>query len=118
MKQFDDVLYTPYSYDGPHATSSASASAFLPDKPVVGDLLGAADIPVSNDGIAMPNDEMLAAADNVELPSRPRRRRVKKRFDKLGGEHSGIPEVFVFEFGTVVCWGMTEIQEKRFLSSM
>ena len=27
-------------------------------------------------------------------------------------------EIFLFEYGTVVIWGMTESQEKRFLSSL
>jgi len=27
-------------------------------------------------------------------------------------------EVYVFSYGTVVIWGMTEAQERRFLSSM
>jgi len=27
-------------------------------------------------------------------------------------------EIFIFDYGTVVIWGMTETQEKRFLSSM
>ena len=27
-------------------------------------------------------------------------------------------EIFIFEYGTVVIWGMTEAQEKRFLSSL
>lgn len=29
-----------------------------------------------------------------------------------------VPDVFLFEYGTVVIWGMTEKEEKRFLSSL
>lgn len=81
------------------------------------DLLGAPDLPVSSDGTIAPSGNSRNTRENTEPSSRPRRR-MKKRFDKVGGEHSVTPEVFVFEFGVVVCWGMTEAQEKRFLSSM
>lgn len=33
-------------------------------------------------------------------------------------EEEWVPDVFLFEYGTVVIWGMTEKEEKRFLSSM
>jgi uncharacterized Rmd1/YagE family protein len=29
-----------------------------------------------------------------------------------------VPDVFLFEYGTVVIWGMTEKEEKRFLGSL
>ena len=115
VKQFDDVIYTPYSYDGPHA--SASSMFRNTENVPVADLLRAPDLPVHSDGTVVPSGDAVSTLDNTELTLRPRRR-VKRRFDKVGGEHSATPEVFVFEFGVVVCWGMTEAQEKRFLSSM
>jgi uncharacterized Rmd1/YagE family protein len=64
------------------------------DAPRTGDLLGISEL-------------------NAENPdSRP-----KKRKGKFYAE-STEAEVFLFEYGTVVIWGMTESQEKRFLSSM
>lgn len=33
-------------------------------------------------------------------------------------EEDWIPDVFLFEYGTVVIWGMTEKEEKQFLRSM
>jgi uncharacterized Rmd1/YagE family protein len=33
-------------------------------------------------------------------------------------EEEWVPDVFLFEYGTVVIWGMTEKEEKRFLSSL
>ncbi|OCF78803.1 cytoplasmic protein [Kwoniella mangroviensis CBS 8886] len=33
-------------------------------------------------------------------------------------EEEWVPDVFLFEYGTVVIWGMTEKEEKRFLSSI
>ncbi|KAF8308201.1 DUF155-domain-containing protein [Clavulina sp. PMI_390] len=117
VKQFDDVLYTPYSYDGPLETIAPASQA---EQPAIGDLLGASDIPFSSsDGTVVPSvtNDLNRRALEGDLTLRPRRR-VKKKFDKIGGEHSAAAEVFVFEFGVVVCWGMTEPQEKRFLSSI
>ena len=39
--------------------------------------------------------------------------RKKSKFSETTTE----AEIFIFEYGTVVIWGMTEAQEKRFLSS-
>lgn len=108
------MLYTPYSYDGPFEPTSEAQNL---NELAVGDLLGASDLLVSSDGTAVPSSESRRHSTEGEASTRPRRR-VKKRFDKVGGENSATPEVFVFEFGVVVCWGMTETQEKRFLSSM
>lgn len=33
-------------------------------------------------------------------------------------EEEWVPDVFLFEYGTVVIWGMTEKEEKRFLGSL
>lgn len=60
---------------------------------VTGDLLGVPEL----------------RADNVSVPKAR-----KNKFDTTSTE----AEIFLFEYGTVVIWGMTEAQEKRFLSSM
>lgn len=33
-------------------------------------------------------------------------------------EEDWVPDVFLFEYGTIVIWGMTEKEEKQFLRSM
>jgi uncharacterized Rmd1/YagE family protein len=70
---------------------------------------------------------------NTNKPSVPRR---KTGFSKTPGgknrnppnngdetdddehEEEWVPDVFLFEYGTVVIWGMTEKEEKRFLGSL
>lgn len=39
----------------------------------------------------------------------------KRKFDQGGGTGA---EMFLFNYGVVVIWGMTEAEEKRFLTSM
>lgn len=121
VKQFDDVLYTPYSYEPPRGTSLTAADTD-PQVTAVGDLLGVPDIVLSSDTtLASVLDALPSPAlEDPESGTIRPRRRVKRRtkFDKVGSDHPAATEVFIFEFGTVVCWGMTESQEKRFLSSM
>ncbi|KAF8336575.1 DUF155-domain-containing protein [Cantharellus anzutake] len=96
-KLFDEAIYSPYSFAGPRSEADHHPA------PISGDLLGIPEL-VRND---------------VTVRERRSTKTVKRRpkFDKVGQE--GIDaEVFLFEYGTVVCWGMTEAQEKRFLSSI
>jgi uncharacterized Rmd1/YagE family protein len=44
--------------------------------------------------------------------------RGKGRICNLLGESPEIADVFIFKYGTVVIWGMTEEEEQRFLASM
>jgi uncharacterized Rmd1/YagE family protein len=93
----DEVIYTPYAYDPP--SSSRSKLHSQPSSHTqVGDLLGVPEL--------RPDDD-----DDEDAP---RRRKKKSKFDTTMTE----AEIFMFEYGTVVIWGMTEPQEKRFLSSM
>ncbi|KAF8328268.1 uncharacterized protein EI90DRAFT_3126462 [Cantharellus anzutake] len=130
-KLFDEAIYSPYSFAGPRSEADHHPA------PISGDLLGIPEL-VRNDvsqhasQAAQPSpksshkwlvDDASYSLHRVPSESTVRERRstktVKRRpkFDKVGQE--GIDaEVFLFEYGTVVCWGMTEAQEKRFLSSM
>jgi len=93
-KLIDDVIYTPYSYEPPtngQATLSPKPSTRAP----IGDLLGIPELQ---------EDEEQGAT-------------VKKAKSKFHTPTSEA-EIFMFSYGTVVIWGMTESQEKRFLSSM
>lgn len=69
---------------------------------VTGDLLGVPELATS--------DGMVTAT-----PSTPTVKRKGSKWDAAG---TGDAEIFLFSYGTVVIWGMTEQQEKRFLSSL
>lgn len=69
---------------------------------VTGDLLGVPELATS-DGMATATPPTAAA------------KRKGSKWDPIG---TGDAEIFLFSYGTVVIWGMTEQQEKRFLSSL
>ncbi|KAF8999103.1 hypothetical protein BDQ17DRAFT_1391588 [Cyathus striatus] len=95
-KLIDEVIYTPYIYDPPSSIQENRQSR--PDsQPVTGDLLG---IPELRD-------------ENGDVQSGVVRKK-KSKFDTTAPE----AEIFLFPYGTAVIWGMTEAQEKRFLSSI
>ena len=90
----DEVIYTPYSYKPAIPQTSQGAgqnSEILP----TGDLLGMSDLLPENG-------------------SSPHTRKRSTKFTETPTQ----AEIFLFEYGTVVIWGMTETEEKRFLSSM
>lgn len=92
----DDVIYTPYMYDPPpnaHDRHSQAAS-----HPPVGDLLGIPEL----------EENCESEDDNIK------KKKKSSKFDTTATE----AEIFLFDYGTVVIWGMTEAQEKRFLSSL
>ncbi|KII91211.1 hypothetical protein PLICRDRAFT_173101 [Plicaturopsis crispa FD-325 SS-3] len=90
-KLIDEVIYTPYIYDPP--SDDNRESQFHGRKASdTGDLLGVPE---------------LVEAD-VRAPKK------KSKFDATPTE----AEIFMFEYGTVIIWGMTEAQERRFLSSI
>ena len=97
-RMIDEAIYTPYVYDPPATTQDIRRSK-LKFKSQTGDLLG---IP-----------ELHADDSETDLNTRQRSKK-KSKFDATPTE----AEIFMFDYGTVVIWGMTEIQEKRFLSSM
>lgn len=91
-KLIDEVIYTPYLYQPAQSTDTRQFTARAQALPE-GDLLGIPEL--------RPDDEQ---------PSKPK----KRKFDATSAE----AEIFLFEYGTVVIWGMAEAQEKRFLSSL
>jgi uncharacterized Rmd1/YagE family protein len=91
-KLIDEVIYTPYVYDPPDAPT------LRPELyAATGDLLGIPE---------------LRENDNSEHTVMKKKK--KSKFDTTATE----AEIFLFDYGTVVIWGMTEAQEKRFLTSM
>ncbi|PBK94648.1 DUF155-domain-containing protein [Armillaria gallica] len=91
-KLIDEVIYTPYLYQPAQSTDTRQSTARAQALPE-GDLLGIPELRPDN-----------------EQPTKPK----KRKFDATSAE----AEIFLFEYGTVVIWGMTEAQEKRFLSSL
>ncbi|TFY74714.1 hypothetical protein EWM64_g9299 [Hericium alpestre] len=108
-RKIDDVIYTPYIYDlsprsSPHEPRPPSKVRWQSDdhqaQAQTGDLLGVPEL--------RPTSE---AEDHQDTQTQ---RRKRSKFDQTADE----AEIFLFPFGTVVIWGMTEAQEKRFLSSL
>ncbi|KAF4616968.1 hypothetical protein D9613_008523 [Agrocybe pediades] len=92
-KLIDDVIYTPYVYDPPQSSYESR-----PMSAPTGDLLGIPE---------------LREDEEEEAQQTPKKRKASK-FDTTATE----AEIFLFDYGTVVIWGMSESQEKRFLSSL
>ncbi|KAH9849604.1 DUF155-domain-containing protein [Lenzites betulinus] len=110
-----DVIYTPYVYepsassDQPATQSRVHFQAAAQDPDHTGDLLGVPELaPAASDVDG-------GVASGVDAPEASNGKRKKKsKFADTPTE----AEIFIFEYGTVVIWGMTEAQEKRFLSSL
>lgn len=108
----DDVIYTPYVYEPPQASQrhvrfqsqQVSSESEANPPPVTADLLGVEEL-APKDTAPIPHDEPI----NGTTKSRK-----KSKFQEVPTQ----AEIFLFQYGTVVIWGMTEAQEKRFLSSM
>ena len=98
----DEVIYTPYVYESPLSSSSDRQSSTIQSpQNHTADLLGVPELaPVNSEG------------GNGAKEGKRR----KGKF--LQVEPPRQAEIFMFQYGTVVIWGMTEAQEKRFLSSM
>lgn len=93
-KLIDEVIYTPYTYQSMDGRQSIVKS----QPPAEGDLLGIPEL----------------HAEEERDPNEMRTMKKKSKFDATPTQ----AEIFLFEYGTVVIWGMTESQEKRFLSSL
>jgi len=99
-KMIDEAIYTPYFYrpsdssEDHHHRPSHQARTHKP----TGDLLGIPEL----------------RHEEEELDG-PRTSKKKSKFDTTDSEEG---EIFLFEYGTVVFWSMTEPQERRFLSSL
>ena len=111
----DDVIYTPYAYDPPASRhvhfSSQSQHTDSSPPPREGDLLG---VPELAPGEFANNDTDVSAGPHAGEDLVAKQKRKKSKFSEVPAE----AEIFLFQYGTVVIWGMTEAEEKRFLSSM
>ncbi|TFY51304.1 hypothetical protein EVG20_g11063 [Dentipellis fragilis] len=131
----DDVIYTPYVYEHANANAHATSTPPVSHSPTrvrwqqqqrpsapgaqTGDLLGVPELRPPEDGdqdhngTAQEHDGE-ARGHEQEVGGGQVRTRKKSRFDTTADE----AEIFLFPYGTVVIWGMTEAEEKRFLSSL
>ncbi|KZT10261.1 DUF155-domain-containing protein [Laetiporus sulphureus 93-53] len=108
----DEVIYTPYSYALASESSSGTQrqvhfegqSETLEQTGQTGDLLGVPELVPDANGTQVTDGEQTA------------KKMKRNRF--LTDEMPKEAEIFMFKYGTVVLWGMTEAQEKRFLSSI
>jgi uncharacterized Rmd1/YagE family protein len=130
-KRFDECIYSPYSYGtkGPEDVASTAVLGGRPDqrqrrfsdsaievehenerrRDNLIDLQAEDDMPVLNDNEDLEGAErppMIHADSDPQMET--------PDFDVL--VHT--PEVFLFEYGTVVLWGMTLQEEKRFLKEI
>lgn len=118
----DEVIYTTYSYETSQARLSSSFNQDSqardgihrqppppPSRTNVGDLLGVPELRTTE------GDEMITGDDVISNKSKDANGKRRKKFDSGKGQYA---EIFLFEYGTVVIWGMTEVEERRFISSM
>ena len=108
-RTFDDIIYTPYTYQHapPRRTPSTARGAMRTgsDATVTGDLLG---VPELLDDATAENE----ASQHGAIA------KGKQRVLLEGNHEEHMADVFIFKYGTVVIWGMTQAEEQRFLSSM
>ena len=133
-KQFDECIYTPYNYEQPRRTNDTesivldgpsiphqrerrfSDSALEVEETTSQRREDLIDIKTSAGDISLDdgNDHELS---NHTFPS-PINHTSSALSDLDFDTHVHTPEVFLFQYGTVVIWGMTLSQETHFLSEI
>ncbi|KAF3906276.1 hypothetical protein ABW20_dc0102857 [Dactylellina cionopaga] len=101
-KQFDECIYTPFSYLYQKRQREQTEQ----------DLIDFQELQMS--------EPLTAAVLGPQSPSSPTLERTQESGDALSfvDTHLITPEVFLFEYGVVVIWGMTLQEEKRFLKDI
>jgi len=143
-KQFDECIYSPYNYDYLKKDGKKGGSE-RPSSPIEERLVRIATSPRLKErrysdsaveiedntahrredlidlqaGIGPPavDASALVPEDFVDLDRRERDD-LRERDNSDLSTTVDTPEVFVFDYGTVVTWGMTVAQERRFLSDL
>lgn len=110
---FDEVLYTPYSYDSKPSPDNSKAKSTSNS----GDLLGVPELAPAND-VASP--ELYTSHLDTQSSSEIYTPQHGNKYtaDKPWADEPTQPEVFLFAYGTIVLWGMSEAEERRFLTSL
>ncbi|KAH9171066.1 DUF155-domain-containing protein [Lactarius sanguifluus] len=105
-RTIDDVIYTTYFYGTPDRPP-ATVVDVVNSTPAAGARGG------GGKGIAATTGDLLGVPElaTAEAPA-------KRKGSKWDTSGTGEAEIFLFSYGTVVIWGMTEQQERRFLSSL
>lgn len=98
----DGETTTATAVETPNLEAAPARTTVSASETATGDLLGVPELAAG--------DDMVTAT-----PPTPTAKRKGSKWDVAG---TGDAEIFLFSYGTVVIWGMTEQQEKRFLSSL
>jgi uncharacterized Rmd1/YagE family protein len=123
-RRIDQVIYTTYYYgtpDRPPATvvdvSSTRKVVKWPGSGSDGETTGATAVerPTAAAMAASATGDLLGVPELSVADAPPAKRKGSSKWDTSG---TGEAEIFLFSYGTVVIWGMTEQQERRFLSSL
>ena len=127
-RKIDQVIYTTYFYgtpDRPPATVVDVSSTPLGARKVVkwpgsgsdGETTAVAAVerPTTAAMAASATGDLLGVPELATADAPPAKRKGSSKWDTSG---TGEAEIFLFSYGTVVIWGMTEQQERRFLSSL
>lgn len=142
---FDECLYSTYSYDIVDQSRSANDQRQILNRqtstPKTGDLLGLSELQDTagkNGGLQASSQNGASSSTLVDASTdganadtfaeeeaikqneseHKRREEAKRRRRERFAVHGMIPEVFLMEYGTVVIWGMTLAEEKRFLREL
>lgn len=129
-KRFDECIYSPYSYGTKGPESIASSSA-MDGQPEMQRRFSDSAIEVEHENerrrevlIDLHDDGDVPNIEGSEHHERPRRPSVTHADSDPTMETPDFdiqvhtPEVFLFEYGTVVLWGMTLQEEKKFLKEI
>jgi uncharacterized Rmd1/YagE family protein len=130
-KRFDECIYSPYSYGtkGPEDVASTAVLDGPPDQRQRRFSDSAIEVEHENE---RRRDNLIDLQEEGDMPA------MSNNGDLEGSERPGLvhadsdpqletpdfdilvhtPEVFLFEYGTVVIWGMTLQEEKRFLKEI
>ena len=147
-KLFDECIYSPYNYDhlkkrredslgeGQSPSSVEESLIHLPAQPRFNERRYSDSVIEIEDNTKLRREDLIDVQDHLVLPTSPelhpnaiidhsstdsRRRESDDLHERDNSDLSTTvrtPEIFIFDYGTVVIWGMTVAQEQRFLSDM
>ena len=113
-KLFDECLYSPYNYK---QDKNQSLGARISKQTArVGERRFSDSAIEIDDNIAHQRDDLIDLHEDESMDSVGLERNAENNPDFDTTVHT--PEVFLFEYGTVVIWGMNVEQETRFLSEL
>ncbi|MCJ1276441.1 hypothetical protein MMC21_004246 [Puttea exsequens] len=130
-KQFDECIYTTFSYDygrpkKPKSNTNTSDSEIIQIDNPEPDIQPNHERRYSDSAIEVEENKHqnredlidLSTTANDDLPLEPGSSNPNHHPPEDFDTHVSTPEIFLFEYGTVVIWGMTFPQETRFLSEL